>query len=75
VADFLIDYLTGELSADSLRNFEHHLSICEACRVYLADYQAAVELGRRAFEDEDESAEAAGVPEDLMKAILAARGR
>lgn len=75
VADFLMDYLSGDLSADLRRTFEEHLVICESCRTYLADYQATVELGRRAFEDEDASAEAAGVPEELLKAILAARGR
>lgn len=73
VADFLMDYVSGELTGDILRSFEHHLSLCEACRIYLADYQATIDIGRRAFEDEDAAAAAAGVPEDLVKAILAAR--
>lgn len=75
VADFLMDYVSGELSGDRLRNFEDHFSICEACRIYLANYRATIDIGRSAFEDEDAAAAAAGVPEDLIKAILAARGR
>lgn len=72
VAEFLIDYLEGDLAGDSRREFEHHLSRCEACRRYLFGYRMAVELGRSAFRDEDEAALAAGVPEDLIRAILAA---
>lgn len=73
-ADFMADYLSQELSADARALFERHLSRCEACRAYLADYQATIRIGRQAFEAaEDELPRA--VPQDLVDAILAARKR
>lgn len=75
VADFLMDYLSGDLSPGVLRTFEEHLRICEACRIYLADYRTARELGRHAFADDDARADEAGVPEVLIRSILASRGR
>src|SRR5262249_19926145 len=71
-ADFMMDYLSNELSAESRAQFEHHLSLCANCRKYLTSYEETVKLGRRAFEDED-AALPADVPEDLVRAILGAR--
>ena len=73
VADFLMDYTTGELAVSERATFERHMSVCPNCREYLALYLAAIELGRGAFADEQTSAETAGVPEELVAAILAAR--
>jgi anti-sigma factor RsiW len=70
-ADFMADYLSGELPADVRVRFEHHLSVCTNCVKYLAGYQGAIALGKRAF-DEDAQVPA-DVPEDLVKAILSAR--
>ena len=74
VADFIMHYATGELSASTRETFEHHLSRCPNCREYLAQYHTTVELGRHAFED-DVSAVVAGVPEELIAAILASGPR
>jgi len=71
-ADFMMDYLSDELSPESRAQFEHHLSLCINCRKYLTSYEETVKLGKRAFEDED-AALPADVPEDVVKAILAAR--
>jgi anti-sigma factor RsiW len=71
-ADFIGDYLSGELQPDVRDRFAGHLEICDNCRRYLAGYEATVKLGKRAFADED-SALPADVPETLVKAILAAR--
>jgi anti-sigma factor RsiW len=71
-ADFMMDYLTGELSADVVALFERHLSRCPNCRTYLAQYRATVSAGREAFADEDSSLPE-DVPEDLIQAILASR--
>jgi anti-sigma factor RsiW len=71
-ADFMADYLSGELPQDSRVAFEHHLRICANCQKYLAGYEATVKLGRRAFADDD-AAVPAQVPEELVQAILAAR--
>jgi len=73
-ADFILDYLSGELSTESREAFESHPSVCINCRRYLASYQETVTLGKRAFEDDD-AAVPAEVPEELVKAILAARPR
>jgi anti-sigma factor RsiW len=74
LADFLGDYLAGELGTDTRAAFEAHLRLCPNCRRYLASYEAAVRLGKRAFDDEDATLPA-DVPEDLVKAILSARSR
>jgi anti-sigma factor RsiW len=71
-ADFIMDYLSAELSAESRTHFEHHLGICDNCRKYLTSYQESVKLGRRAFDDDNASLPA-DVPQELVKAILAAR--
>ena len=71
-ADFMMDYLSNELAAESRTQFEYHLSLCINCRTYLRCYEETVKLGKQAFDDED-SALPADVPDDLVKAILAAR--
>ena len=71
-ADFMMEYLSGELPSKSRVQFEHHLSLCVNCRKYLTSYEETVKLGKRAFDDED-AALPADVPEELVKAILAAR--
>jgi predicted anti-sigma-YlaC factor YlaD len=71
-ADFMLDYCSGELSSESRAHFEHHLSLCVACRRYLTSYEETVKLGKRVFEEE-EAALPADVPEAFVKAILAAR--
>jgi anti-sigma factor RsiW len=67
-----MDYLTGELSPDVQEPFERHLSRCENCHTYLAQYRATVEAGRAAFADLD-SEVPEDVPDDLIRAILASR--
>ena len=54
--------------------FEYHLSLCTNCRWYLAGYQKTVRLGKRAFEHVDADVPSQ-IPEELVKAILAARPR
>jgi anti-sigma factor RsiW len=74
LTDFLADYLSGDLSAEQREAFDRHLSVCRHCRNYLASYEATIKLGKTALcasaEDEPVPAE---VPDDLVKAILAAR--
>ena len=73
-ADFMMDYVSGELAPESRAEFEHHLSLCSNCRRYLAGYRETVTLGKRAFDDDDAPVPSQ-VPEELVKAILAARPR
>lgn len=70
-ADFIMDYIDGELPADVLAGFERHISVCPNCRQYLSQYEATVAAGHDAFNDDETIP--AEVPEDLIQAILACR--
>jgi anti-sigma factor RsiW len=74
LAEFIGEYLSGELSPETTALFEQHLSQCPNCVAYLSNYQDAIKLGRAAFADDD-----AEVPDDvpahLVDAILASRQR
>jgi anti-sigma factor RsiW len=71
LADFLMDYLSEELPAGVREDFDRHLALCPNCVAYLETYRTAVEAGRRAF-DEDGSDPETAVPDELVRAILAA---
>jgi len=71
-ADFMNDYLSDELSSASQAQFKRHLSLCTNCQKYLTSYEETVKLGKRAFQDDD-AALPLDVPEELVRAILAAR--
>ena len=74
VADFLMAYEDGELSPAERGEFDAHLAVCPDCVAYLEGYRATVALGKRAF-TADDAAAADEVPEDLVRAIVAARRR
>lgn len=69
-AEFIMDYLAGELDAEIVARFEQHLSRCEPCRRYLAGYQATLALERGAVRDDP-----CELPEELTQAILEALRR
>ena len=73
-AEFMDDYLAGELSSPAKAEFDRHLELCVNCRKYLAGYEETIKLGKAAFTDEY-AALSSDVPEPLVKAILAARTR
>lgn len=70
VTDFIAAYLADELASRNRERFEEHLAECPDCRNYLQQYDAVRTLGRAALEVD---AVEAGVPEELVQAILAAR--
>jgi anti-sigma factor RsiW len=73
-ADFIMDYMTGELPSDERALFERHLQRCPHCPEYLKQYEDSIKAGRRAFESlEDEVPQS--VPEELVQAILQATRR
>ncbi len=72
--DFLMDYANGDLPEPARVEFERHLSMCPSCAVYLDTYKRTIELARSACNDPDAPA-ADKVPEDLIRAILAARAK
>jgi anti-sigma factor (TIGR02949 family) len=43
----LAEYLDGELTAETLRQLEAHLTVCAPCRAYLATYRRTKELAAR----------------------------
>lgn len=70
-ADFLAEYLNGELTPEVRASFETHLERCRNCRAYLEQYAAVIQAGRRACERENQLASEA-MPEELVRAILEA---
>ncbi len=72
--EFLAAYLAAELAPAEMETFERHLAVCEACTNYLASYRTTIDLSRAAFK-KPESPVPEAVPEDLIRAILAARKR
>ena len=72
-ADFILDYLAGNLDPGVRMVFERHLRRCPNCCEYLAQYQHTVGLARVAFDDERSPVAKDEIPEELVTAILAAR--
>jgi len=73
-AEFIADYLSGDLAPDVRAGFEAHLAVCANCQKYLLIYRDTSELGRHAFDARGDSLPG-DVPADLVEAILAARRR
>ena len=74
LVEFLMDYLDGLQPEPERRRFEEHLGECSSCVAYLATYQQAIRLGKKACAAGDDAVPA-GVPEELVRAVLAARRR
>ena len=74
VIDFLLEYLSGELSASERAEFEQHLAECPDCAAYLKSYEQTIKLGKAVFADL-EAPVPQDVPEELVQAILASRRR
>ena len=71
--EFLWRYDSGELPPSERSQFESHLAICPQCVAYLQNYRTTVMLGREALAVPSDAPVPEEVPEDLVKAILAAR--
>ncbi len=69
--DFLDDYVECALPDARRETFERHLSICSDCRNYLEGYERTRALELSALRDD--APVPPSVPEDLLRAILAAR--
>lgn len=68
---FLDDYLGGRLDDSELAVFNSHLAACPSCVAYMKTYAASIGAAREALLRRDDLPE--GVPEELLRAILAAR--
>jgi anti-sigma factor RsiW len=67
-AEFLAEYVAGELPPDELAVFERHLKACRNCEEYMIQYRLTIEAGKAACADTPQD-----IPEALIQAILAAR--
>jgi anti-sigma factor RsiW len=70
IADFLTDFLSGELPDAVHADFVAHMVICPDCQRYLNSFRKTIALGRGAF---DPVSEVTKMPESLVQAILRAR--
>ena len=72
--EFLSEYFSGELAVVERAEFEAHLLECPACVAYLDSYRKTIQLLKAASaHPEDQVPEE--VPEQLVRAILAARAK
>jgi anti-sigma factor RsiW len=71
-AEFIADFLEGDLPAVERAAFERHLARCGNCARYLDGYRQTVTLGRQALAASDAPVPA-DVPDDLVQAIARAR--
>jgi anti-sigma factor RsiW len=68
--EFLSEYLSGQLAEAERTEFEAHLAECPACVAYLDTYQKTIQLLEAASAHPEDA-----VPEQLVRAILAARAK
>ena len=73
--EFLHEYLFGGLSDGERAEFEKHLAECPWCVAYLDSYRKTIELEQAAFAPAEDELLPADVPDELIQAILLARGR
>lgn len=72
--EFLDAYLEGTLPPEQVAEFDNHLSGCPPCVAYMQTYVETTRLGRTALLRTDDPVPAE-VPEKLVLALLAARGK
>ena len=72
-ASFMLDYLSGTLPDEVRRSFDYHLSVGPNCVTFLDHYQGTIAAGKVAFEAEPDERVPETVPDELVRAILAAR--
>ena len=53
MAEFLADYIGGELPAEVRVTFERHIEDCHNCLVFLDQYRATIVAGRTAYAELD----------------------
>lgn len=70
--DFIVDFFDGRLPPAQNAHFESHLEVCPDCVNYLDSYRQTVRIVKEALAQE-EDAVTAGVPEELVTAVLRAR--
>ena len=70
--EFLDDYVSGVLSKAERAAFNAHLAACPSCVAYMKTYQASVRAGKTVFATTGNESVPAEVPEELVRAVVAA---
>ena len=70
--DFILAYLDDELPKRQRAIFEWHIRLCRECREYLAAYRRSMEVSQQILGQDSQTP--AEVPEDLIEAVLNAKG-
>lgn len=70
VSEFLGAYFENRLGPDERVRFDRHLAVCADCVAYLRQYEATIRLARDVCEGD---AREAGIPDELVDAIIAVR--
>jgi anti-sigma factor RsiW len=73
VVEFLMNFLDGELPEQERARFEEHLCCCPPCVNYLKTYEEAIKLEKGCLCGPNSPLPP--IPEELVRAILAARGK
>lgn len=71
--EFLDDYFSRSLPAEQRAAFDAHLASCPSCVNYSKTYLEALRVAKAAFGGLEEPA-STQVPEELVQAVLQARG-
>lgn len=71
LAEFLNDYVSGELPVETRTHFELHLGKCKNCHHHMVQYEVAIKAGRIACDEMSD--EMPAMPEELIKAVPATR--
>lgn len=69
IIDYVMAYLDGELPERERAIFDAHLTICPECLSYVDTYKQSTALAKQALT----TTGATPIPDDLVRAILAAR--
>lgn len=72
-ADFLMQYIAGELPRETSELFAKHLAKCRNCDEYLKQYRDTIAAGKIACSRDDQASVSMPFPDELVRAILAAR--
>lgn len=71
LAEFLNDYVSGDLPEENRVHFEFHISKCKNCHEYMVQYEVVIKAGKIACDEFSD--EMPVMPEELIKAVLASR--
>ncbi len=71
--EFLDGYIEGELAPAVRAEFERHFTACSPCKCYLKTYRDTIKLARSCGCKRDEAGPPPDAPDELVRAILAAR--